>query len=193
VEVRLELHIEIDRQRPEEVTSPAPQAARRSDPLVLDLDGDGLETPGLEHGVAFDIDADGRLDRSSFVTGGDAFLALDRNGNGRIDDGSELFGDQRGDANGYLALARYDGNGDGRIDRHDAIYQQLRLFSLSADGSQQLQGLKQAAVTGIELDYREQHEALNRYDSVAQSSQFTRSDSSLGRSGDLLLGYITRP
>jgi hypothetical protein len=161
----------------------------RSDPLALDLDGDGLETTGISNGVRFDINADGRLDQTSFITGGDAFLALDANGNGRIDDGRELFGDQNGDANGYLALARYDDNSDGQIDHEDAVFQQLRLFTQGRDGSQQLRTLDEAGIASLSLAYRNSSVALNQYDSISQLSSFEREDGSTGSSGDLFLGY----
>ena len=164
---------------------------KRSDPLALDLDGNGLQTTGITNGVRFDIDADGRLDQTSFISGGDAFLALDSNANGRIDNGRELFGEQNGDANGYLALARYDDNQDGLIDSSDAIFQQLRLFTQSSNGSQQLRTLQEAGVASLSLGYRNSDIALNQYDTITQLSSFERSDGSTGQSGDLLLGYQT--
>lgn len=163
----------------------------RSDPLALDLNGNGLQTTGITNGVQFDINADGRLDQTSFISGGDAFLALDTNANGRIDDGRELFGDQGGDANGYLALARYDDNSDGLINRDDAVFQQLRLFTQGRDGSQQLRTLEEGGIASLSLSYRNSDIALNQYDSVAQLSSFERVDGSNGQSGDLLLGYKT--
>ncbi len=165
---------------------------RRSDPLALDLNGDGLHTTGIEHGVHFDIDADGHSDKVSFVSGGDAFLALDRNGNGLIDDGTELFGDQNGDAHGFDALGRYDENGDGQIDNRDSIYQQLRLFTLDAAGRQRLESLADAGIASLSLDYRDTATMLNRYDSIAQSGSFTREDGSRGELGDLMLGFKSR-
>lgn len=165
--------------------------ARRSDPLALDLNGNGLETTGIANGVQFDINADGRLDQTSFISGGDAFLALDANANGRIDDGRELFGDQNGDANGYLALAQHDDNRDGLIDSGDAVFQQLRLFTQSSDGTQQLRTLEEAGIASLSLGYSSSDIALNQYDSIAQLSSFTRTDGSRGTSGDLLLGYKT--
>ncbi len=93
--------------------NPQPQ---KTDPLVLDLAGNGFSTRGLDDAVRFDLDADGRTDRISAPSGDDALLALDRNNNGRIDDGRELFGDQNGAANGFAELGKYDDNGDGRID-----------------------------------------------------------------------------
>lgn len=162
---------------------------RQSDPLALDLDGDGLHTTGVERGAAFDIDGDGVTDRVSFVTGGDAFVALDRNRNGVIDSGRELFGDQLGHANGFLALADHDDNGDRRIDAGDAVYADLRLLRIDSDGSQSLTTLAAAGVRAIHLDYVDTRQALNAYDSITQLGRFERSDGSTGVAGDLLLGY----
>jgi hypothetical protein len=165
------------------------QPVQKADPLMLDLDGDGLETTGVAGGVAFDLNADGAQDRVSVATGGDALLALDRNGNGRIDDGRELFGDQNGDANGFEALRRYDDNGDGLINRSDTVYSQLRLLSWNLDGTQQLQDLAAAGVDAIALDYTHSSDALDTGDSVAQRGNFIRSDGSHGEAADLLLSY----
>jgi hypothetical protein len=164
---------------------------RRSDPLALDLNGNGLETTGLSNGVHFDINADGLLDQTSFISGGDAFLALDANGNGLIDNGGELFGDQHGDDNGYLALARFDDNHDGVINRDDAIFQQLRLFTMNSEGTQQLHTLEESGIVSLSLSHRQSDIALNQYDTIAQLSSFERVDGSNGASGDLLLGYKT--
>lgn len=95
--------------------------------------------------MRFDLDADGRMDSISVPTGDDALLALDRNGNGRIDDGRELFGDQHGAVNGFAELARFDDNGNGRIDAADAVFDQLRLLRFDAQGRQQLQTLAKQA------------------------------------------------
>lgn len=161
----------------------------RSDPLILDLNGNGIETTGVDKGVSFDINADGRMDKTSFVSGGDAFLALDRNGNGVIDDGSELFGDQNGDANGFLALARLDDNADNRIDSNDRAFSELRLLSLDAMGRQQTRSLGDAGIAAIQLAYQDSQQALNRYDSLSQVSRYLRDDGSSGTVADALLGY----
>lgn len=188
-ELRQELHVEIRQQANPVPAEPTP---RRSDPLALDLNGNGLETTGTTNGVQFDIDADGQIDQTSFVSGGDAFLALDINNNGRIDDGRELFGDQNGDTNGYLALAHHDDNGDGRIDQQDAVFQRLRLFTQSSNGEQQLRSLSEEGIASLNLSYRNSNIALNRYDSITQLSSFEREDGSEGVTGDLLLGYKTQ-
>ncbi|MGM0595324.1 MAG: hypothetical protein ACQETD_12390 [Pseudomonadota bacterium] len=188
-ELSVSFRISVSRTSVEVEARRSGEVVQRSDPLALDLNGNGLETTGVANGIRFDIDADGDLDTTSFITGGDAFVAWDRNGNGRIDDGSELFGDQNGDANGYEALARYDDNRDGHIDRNDAIFQQLRLLTLNADGEQRLQSLAEAGIAAIGLDYHNTAKAINAYDTIAQVATFRREDGSEGLSGDLLLGF----
>jgi hypothetical protein len=162
---------------------------QQADPIVLDLDGSGIRTTGVKEGVLFDIDGDGKLDRTSFVSGNSAFLALDRNGNGVIDNGKELFGDQHGHANGYEALREFDDNGDGVIDAQDSVFDRLRLFQMDDQGKQVLTPLKQAGVESLNLQYVEMEKALNRHDFIAESSTFTRSDGSTGATADLMLGF----
>jgi len=112
-----------------------PSGARPpQDPLVVDLDGRGPETTGQPGARPFDLVGDGDVRPTSFVQGDTAFLALDRNGNGRIDDGRELFGDQHGSVDGYAELGRFDDNGDRWIDTRDRVYGDLRL--LFGDGRQ---------------------------------------------------------
>ena len=160
-----------------------------ADPLVLDLGGAGITTTGVRGGVRFDLTGDGRAETMSTVTGSSWLLALDRSGNGRIDDGRELFGDQNGAANGFEELARLDSNADGRIDAGDAAFSQLRLLQIKADGSQVTQSLDEAQVVAIELGYQSTRKALNLYDQVTQTASFTRTDGSRGEASDVLLGY----
>ncbi|AQZ99276.1 hypothetical protein B5M06_14460 [Comamonas kerstersii] len=102
------------------------------DPIILDLDGDGLETVGLASNIYFDHDGDGVLTKTGWVGKDDALLVWDRNANGRIDTGAELFGDftplPNGTLapNGFAALAALDSNGDdtylfGRSDGQDTV------------------------------------------------------------------------
>ncbi|MDF2076297.1 hypothetical protein P2Q70_17080 [Pseudomonas mendocina] len=163
------------------------QSPQQVDPLVLDLAGNGFSTSGLSRPVRFDLDADGRIDSISAPTGDDALLALDRNGNGRIDDGRELFGDQHGAANGFAELARFDDNGDGRIDAADAVFDKLRLLHFDAQGRQQLQTLGEAGVSAIDLRARDVSIALGAYDQVAQLGRFEFTDGRSGQAADLLL------
>ena len=164
--------------------NPQPQ---KTDPLVLDLAGNGFSTRGLDDAVRFDLDADGRTDRISAPSGDDALLALDRNDNGRIDDGRELFGDQNGAANGFAELGKYDDNGDGRIDLQDAVFERLRLLRFDAEGHQHSQSLSQAGVAAIELGARDVKIALGAYDEIAQLGRFQFSDGRSGEAADLLL------
>ena len=156
---------------------------------MLDLNGDGVKTTGMAQGAKFDLDADGRVDQSSVATGGDAFLVYDRNGNGRIDNGTELFGDQRGAANGFEALRLEDDNKDGRIDGRDLIYNRLQMLTYTPDGQQQLSSLFETGVSAINLGYQQVQTELGNGDSIAQTGSFERTDGSLGIAADLLLSF----
>jgi len=162
----------------------APQPVRRTDPLVLDLGGEGVNTNAVQQ-VRFDIDADGRLDTVNQLDENNAYLALDRNANGRIDNGAELFGDQHGATNGFEELRNFDDNGDGQINALDSIFTELRLFRAS---SNETQSLTDAGVRSIKLDYQNTDIALNTYDRIAQLSSYEREDGTSGEVADVLLG-----
>jgi len=161
----------------------------KSDPLALDLNGDGLRTTGVENGVLFDINGDGIKEKSSFVSGGDAFLAYDKNGNGMIDGAKELFGDSNGYQHGFAELASYDENKDGKIDSSDAIYDQLQLFSMDKNQQQQLSSLSESGIASISTGYSDLNQAINQYDSIAQIGEFEYKNGQKGIAGDLLLGH----
>ncbi|PKM31211.1 MAG: hypothetical protein CVV07_03345 [Gammaproteobacteria bacterium HGW-Gammaproteobacteria-11] len=161
-----------------------------TDPLVLDMAGNGFRTSGINAGVRFDLNGDGRQQQISVPLGDDALLALDRNANGRIDDGRELFGDQHGAAHGFAELARYDDNADGVIDRQDAVFSELQLLRFSRSGEQQLSRLADAGITSIALGYEHTNIALNTYDRIAQLGSFTLEDGQQREAADLLLAGI---
>lgn len=121
-----------------------------SDPLILDLDGNGTQILPPGQGTWFDLDGDGREDRTAWVGGRDAFLALDRNGNGTIDSGKELFGDQNGAPSGFDELAKFDENDDGRINAQDSVFEGLLL--VYAD--ERVGSLREAGVEDIRFDAR---------------------------------------
>lgn len=117
------------------------QTQNGSDPLVLDLNGDGIHTTGTSDPVAFDLDGDGHKERITWTDGAtvEGFLWIDLHHDGRIDDGRELFGigtvmpDGTRAKNGFDALAVYDlpengGNGDGVLDENDGVWNQLRIW-----------------------------------------------------------------
>ncbi|HWW62008.1 MAG TPA: hypothetical protein VN181_11625 [Thermoanaerobaculia bacterium] len=146
-------------------------AAGFGSPILVDVSGDGFNLTDLAGGVTFDLKRRGTAHRTSWTAASsdDAFLVLDRNGNGTIDDGGELFGDatdqpQSTDRNGFSALAEFDksakgGNGDGLIDSRDTVFGQLRLWrDANHNGvseSSELSTLSSASLTAVELDYKE--------------------------------------
>ncbi len=118
----------------------------QADPLVLNFTG----APVLgERTFRFDLDRDGQADQIAFVGPGSGFLALDGNDNGVIDDGSELFGPTSGD--GFAELAAYDGDRNGWIDENDAIYDNLRIWTVDESGQRQLLALGMKGVGAIYL------------------------------------------
>ncbi|MBQ4059450.1 MAG: hypothetical protein IJD40_11030 [Lachnospiraceae bacterium] len=118
-----------------------------TDPLVIQLDN-APETISDQKWF-FDIDGDGEKEEISELSKGNGFLALDKNGNGIIDDGNELFGTQSG--NGFKDLAEYDDDGNGWIDENDAIYDKLKIWAKDASGKDKLMSLQQADVGAIYL------------------------------------------
>lgn len=154
------------------------------DPLVLDLNGDGVELRGLQEdgGVTFDLAGDGTARRCGWVQGDDALLFIDRDGDGLCGDGKELFGDQEGDANGFEKLRRYDSDGNGVIDQNDVVYAKLKTWNdLNGDGvcdANEVRGLREAGVASISLGYAAVDET-NHGNRVSERSFYTALDGAI--------------
>ncbi|MCO4783318.1 MAG: hypothetical protein KC646_13410 [Candidatus Cloacimonetes bacterium] len=142
---------------------------READPLVFDLNGDGIETTGIENGVGFDINGDGKLDQTSFVSKDDFVLALDKNSNGIIDSGKELFGDANGHKDGIEELKEYDSNLDGVIDEKDDQFNNLKLFNKTHGPI----SLDQAGISEINLNRIDTTGYTNMGDRYSGALDFT--------------------
>lgn len=181
-------------------------------PIAIDVLGNGYNLTNVAGGVVFDINGDGRQDRIAWSSANsdDAWLALDLNGNGTIDNGKELFGNSTPQPappkntvkNGFLALAVYDmramgGNADGVINEQDEIFGSLRLWQdLNHNGiseSGELKTLPELGLATISLDYKESKrtdEFGNKFRFRAKVSD--ASDSAIGRwAWDIYL--VTQP
>jgi len=137
---------------------------------VIDVDGSGFSLTDAKHGVLFDFFGIQKVFQLSWTARNstNAFLVLDRDGNGTVDSGSELFGNmtpqpKSSEANGFLALAEFDkstsgGNGDRVIDHRDTIYGSLRLWRDSnhngVSEAIELHSLAELGVATLELNYK---------------------------------------
>lgn len=144
----------------------ASEAQPPRDPLIIDLKSEGIELCPLLDGVNFDLDNNGFAEKTAWIGTEDGFLALDRNKNGIIDNGGELFGDQvdLGDgkisSSGFEALSVLDENGDGIIDINDSIYNELLIWiDVNHNGyseSDELKALSYYDISCIDLNYTEE-------------------------------------
>jgi hypothetical protein len=155
----------------EPFTTPDRGDAPDCSPIIIDVSGNGFQLTSAQAGVQFDITGTGKPIQIAWTAPGrmNAFLVFDRNNDGMITSGAELFGNftlqpQSRFPNGFIALAQFDnpangGNGDGIIDSRDAIFSDLRLWiDLSHDGISQpneLFRLADLGVFSISLDYKE--------------------------------------
>jgi len=121
--------------------------AVKKDPLVINFNGMAAQLTDTK--FSFDLSANGMQDDVSFVGPGSGFLALDKNGNGKIDNGSELLGTQSG--NGFADLAEHDVDANRWIDENDAIFAALRVWSRDAQGNDSLSTLADKGVGALYL------------------------------------------
>ena len=174
-------------------------------PIVLDLNGDDFRFSSPDRGVSFDLSGRGSV-QTGWIRGDDALLVLDRNANGLIDDGSELFGDALGldgkpSSNGFRALALLDraahgGNENDKVDAGDSLYAQLRLWNdENRDGVSQPSELRPLAEVGVaELSLVSTYQSANfdEYGNhLALQGSFLKKDGTTGKMVDVW--FIYRP
>ncbi|PKN20071.1 MAG: hypothetical protein CVU71_06860, partial [Deltaproteobacteria bacterium HGW-Deltaproteobacteria-6] len=169
----------------------------RLDPLMIDLDGDGIETTAFTDGAYFDHGGNGFAERTGWVSGDDGLLVRDINGDGIINNGGELFGDQTLLQNGQMAtgsfqaLADLDSNADGRIDTNDAAFAQLKMWQdWDGDGystAEELKTLDALGITALNTGYTSTDISDGLGNTQVQAGTFEKSDSMTGQMGGFLL------
>ncbi|WP_265655840.1 calcium-binding protein, partial [Verminephrobacter aporrectodeae] len=168
----------------------------RRDPLVLDLDGDGIETTSARDGtvILFDHDADGVKTGTGWVKPDDGWLVRDRNGNGTIDSGRELFGVDTLKSNGeratdgFDALKDLDVNNDGKINSADSGFANLRIWrDLNQDGisqTEEVTTLDANSITAIGVNSSAVRTDLGNGNVQTAAGTFTRSNGTTGTTGE---------
>ncbi|MDE7313309.1 MAG: hypothetical protein K2N87_17085 [Eubacterium sp.] len=147
-EISFNVEVEMSRSFYEETSTFLDMSSvRLTDPLVINLSTEAASVSDQK--FYFDLDADGHQEQISRLNAGSGFLALDKNGDGIINDGSELFGTKSG--NGFADLAQYDQDGNGWIDEADEIFDKLLIWQKDENGNDILRGLGAAGVGAIYL------------------------------------------
>lgn len=167
-------------------------------PIVLDLDGDGLELLSPEEsGVSFDMDDDGIADQTGWVGGDDGFLVLDRNGDGAIDSSHELSfaTDTAGAVSDIEGIRHFDSDGDGFLDAGDTAFADFRVWrDLNQDGVSQSGELFALATLGISalnlsLTLTGASTEIITDNVVYGLTEYVRTDGSVGTAGDVIIAY----
>lgn len=157
------------------------------DPLVLNLDNKGVDFS--DKIIRLDLDLDGQIDMFKMVTSGNGFLVLDKNENGKVDNGHELFGPQS--KHGFKELSALDDDHNGWIDENDLVFKNLKIWTLDGDGMETLVDLKDYNIGAIclgnvagEFNYKKQGTNIAR---ITNSSIFLRDDGSASSIHEVLL------
>ena len=169
------------------------------DPLALDLNGNGIETLAANghDGAMFDHERNGIRTATGWVHSNDGLLVHDRNGDGKISDGSELFGDNTllkdgsTAAHGFAALAELDENGDGKVDAADSAFKKLGVWrdlnhnGISEEG--EISSLEDMRVQSLNLAYKNADQNLGNGNTLAEVGSYTDEDGKEHIMGDLRL------
>jgi len=163
-------------------------------PIVLDLNGDGIQTTTMQNGVTFDINDDGKADKTAWITNGDGLLVRDINKDGIINNGSELFGSATKLANGttaadgYKAMLAMDTNKDGLLTSMDAQFGELMVWvDKNGDGisnAGELFSLNDLGIKSLSLDATKS-DLMNNGNLVGLMGSFTTSDGKTHTMGDV--------
>ncbi|WP_181015016.1 calcium-binding protein, partial [Citrobacter amalonaticus] len=170
-------------------------AKNTTSPIIIDLDRDGIETLSPGAGVFFDHDNNHFSENTGWVGKDDGLLVLDRDGNGLIDDGGELFGNNtilangKAAASGYQALVELDDNHDGQLNSSDAVWQQLRVWKDSNSNGRvdagELLTLEQAGVASVGTGYQNSTFVDGQGNAHKQTGNITYTDGTTGTSADV--------
>ena len=168
---------------------------QRIDPLALDLDGDGIETRGADGKVVFDHNGDGVQTGTGWLRPDDGWLVLDRDSNGTIDNGGELFGvdtvksDGTKATDGFDALSDLDSNNDNVFDSKDTRFADVRVWrDLNQDGisqSNELSTLAANNIRSISLSKTSATTNLGNGNTQTATATFTRTDDTTGTAANL--------
>lgn len=156
-------------------------AVQSKDPLAINLDAPAAKL--TDQKFDFDVDSDGKADKVSMLQPGSGFLALDKNGDGKVNDGSELFGTKSG--NGFADLAKFDQDGNNWIDQADAIFKKLKIWLKDAAGKDSLIDLSQAKIGAIFLgntktDFKHADANNNTNGNLRSSGVYLKDDGKAG-------------
>lgn len=176
--ISINYQMQLDRAYVEErLTTLTTEELNLSDPLIINLDNSHIKLS--DERVDFDLNSDGVAEAIPVLEKGSAFLALDKNGNGTIDNGDELFGTHSG--NGFADLKAYDEDGNGFIDEQDSIFAKLKLWQINAEGESKLFDLAHFKLGAIYLNaqntpYTITDEANNTLGVIRQTSLAIKED-----------------
>lgn len=158
--IAFNMSLEMSREKYDELSVSIKDGAALVDPLMINLDGSGAGF--FDSKFEFDLNNDGTMETISTPSSGTGFLAYDKNGNGIIDDGSELFGPSSG--NGFQELAELDEDGNGWIDENDLAFTKLKFWQKDGEGNDLVSSLLEAGIGAL---YTKQ--ASTQYDITSKS------------------------
>ena len=178
-EIAFNVSVEMSRSFEQYMEKQTSEEVVLQDPLVINLDS--VPANISDQTFFFDLDADGEKEEISQLGKGSGFLALDKNGDGVINDGSELFGTMTG--NGFEELAKYDDDGNGWIDEADAIYSKLKVWTKDENGKDVLLSLKEADLGAIYLNNVSTEFSVNDKETNQRNAQVRNTGVYLKESG----------